>query len=304
MTDRKLKNLLREKPFLIDENFSITAAEAKRIMAEMGPLSIDAMLAKARTKDAWTPDFEALIRSILSDTLPARWNRLRVRVQSGLRHLWTFHAKAVVTWFVILLLAATMLFTPVGKAVADTISRYIVTILDGSIQIKTLPDESAAVQPAAENSAASSTANPGEETVEDGDFLEREYDSMEAFMEDTGLHPVCLQSDEFPIDSIVLYYEPEIIQTLETIYRNQDGIQINLYQDWTSAAAGSEEHIAADEDDSLLQTTVLGGAPLSGYYDAINHEFAAAVVLEDSTLTILYVGDVDYRMVLQSLMQR
>ena len=77
MTDRKLKRLLAEKPFLIDDNFSMTGGEAELMLMENSPLSIEDMLVKVRQKDGWKPEFEQMIKRILANTPIARWNRLR-----------------------------------------------------------------------------------------------------------------------------------------------------------------------------------------------------------------------------------
>lgn len=133
MTDRKLKRLLAEKPFLIDDNFSMTGGEAELMLMENSPLSIEDMLVKVRQKDGWKPEFEQMIKRILANTPIARWNRLRVNLQTGLQHTWAFHAKAVVTWVIILLLTAVMVFTPVGKAVADRLYQIIIERIGGQI---------------------------------------------------------------------------------------------------------------------------------------------------------------------------
>ena len=73
MTDRKLKRLLAEKPFLIDDNFSMTGGEAELMLMENSPLSIEDMLVKVRQKDGWKPEFEQMINRILANTPIARF---------------------------------------------------------------------------------------------------------------------------------------------------------------------------------------------------------------------------------------
>lgn len=301
MTDRKLKRLLAEKPFLIDDNFSMTGGEAELMLMENGPLSIEDMLVKARQKDGWKPEFEQMINRILANTPLARWNRLRVNLQTGLQHTWAFHAKAVVTWVIILLLTVMMVFTPVGKAVAESITRFIVDIRDGFILIQTMSDDSEIKEYISNDNLLFTEIESNSEKYPAPDITEKEYASFEEFIIETGLHPVCLQADDYKLSRILFYDMYGVVRLLETTYNSDDNVRILLKQEWST---DNEKKIIKNDYDVVLQTTVLDGAQLIGYYDKVNYEFYATILLSDSVLEICYAGEPDYNMILQSLVLR
>lgn len=304
MTDRKLKKLITEKPYLIDEAFQISRAEADRMIKEYGPVTIEEMLIRTRKKEDWSPEFEHLIRQLIEKTASARWNRLRVRLQTGARHTWDFHARAVVTWVLILLVAALMLFTPVGKAVADAITRYIVEFREGYLFITSSQENSGAqnysnVDPITElNNEALPSESPEQGIENDSMNTTREYATVEEFIRDTGLHLVYLPADHYNLCSLTLFSGQEGFGYSEAIYTMEDEIMIFMWQEWGSSFNAA---IIEDTDDEIIHTIVFDDIEIVGYYDAKNGEFNASAMLPDSVLGIGYAGDIDYHVVLDSL---
>ena len=302
MTDRKLKRLLAEKPFLIDDNFSMTGGEAELMLMKNGPLSIEDMLVKARQKDGWKPEFEQMINRILANTPLARWNRLRVNLQTGLQHTWAFHAKAVVTWVIILLLTAVMVFTPVGKAVAESITRFIVDIRDGFILIQTMPDTNDSYNDqVTDDYVGFSATELIQDSHHDNAIIEKEYASIDEFTNNTGYHPVCLVGNQYHLSVISAIEQSDSVIFLSTSYVTDEGITIVLWQDWSKNA---EHMIIENEEDKIIKTTIMNGAQVVGYVDEMNHELNASAILEDSVLGITCIGEANYCEILQSLIMK
>lgn len=287
MTDRKLKRLLAEKPFLIDDNFSMTGGEAELMLMENSPLSIEDMLVKARQKDGWKPEFEQMINRILANTPIARWNRLRVNLQTGLQHTWAFHAKAVVTWVIILLLTAVMVFTPVGKAVAESITQLFVSISPEGIIIAHNPEKYAFATPVPQN-IVSPTVKTGETNAIPQILLQNEessYSDLSSFVQETNRHPVHLPENRYHLASVDVSIIPDILEYVQLTYYTQNGVEITIWQTW---GADTQAVLTPEENDVLIETTILDDVSVHGYYNPTKNQVFVTAAIDDSIFELSF----------------
>lgn len=301
MTDRKLKRLLAEKPFLIDDNFSMTGGEAELMLMENGPLSIEDMLVKARQKDGWKPEFEQMINRILANTPLARWNRLRVNLQTGLQHTWAFHAKAVVTWVIILLLTVVMVFTPVGKAVADTIKSYVVKVFDNYFIVQN-EDDNGKIMVETNDSMLSDTTRDIIEKAENGDELTQQYKlSCQEFIAETGITPVILDDESYLLSDLTVFSIPGAFYELHLTYSSNSGSRIRLIHRWDTEGALV---VAQDDGDTIVRESVFDGKELIGYYNEKTFDFYGTITLNNMCVVEIIIQteiEGDYKNIIDNL---
>ena len=117
-------------------------------------------------------------------------------------------------------------------------------------------------------------------------------------MKETGYRPVLVVSDDFTIQEIRYQSIEYVFDMLRITYMSKNGTLIYIYQEWGEERGG---FIQSNENDELIQTTVLDGAEVIGYIDNIDHEYVIEIILEDSNMTIMYLGDVNYQTILDAL---
>ena len=133
---------------------------------------------------------------------------------------------------------------------------------------------------------------------EPDDTLEITFPGISEFTEKTGYHPVVFVTDAFTVKEVYYQSVPNVFDKSCTTYENEQGTCIYFWQTW-----GNEQGttIFENEDDVFVQTTALDGRQVVGYADSKNGEYVLAILLEDSNITVMYLGDVNYQEILDAL---
>lgn len=292
MRTRTLKRKLQSKPYLINGLFAADSEKADQIIKEHGYLAVDSMLLHAQTRTDWPAELTDQIKKIRENSLSAKLRRIKTDFTMKLRSLWTFHSRAVVVAVALLLVVVFFTLTPFGRSIAESAVRYVIYIFDKGIAVEPVDN------PPVGFGNAETISPVDVEPDTDDEFVFLSYDSIQAFVDDTGLLPVVLKNDSFLIASIDYTKLEGAFEELRIMYDTASGEQVMIKELWGEDRATA---LFQDENDTLIEKTILDNQSLTGYIDAENNEFMAAAVLPDMTLSIMYKADIDYEVVLQSL---
>lgn len=286
---------LYEHPNLLDDSFSVSMTEAER-WAKEHPVSASALIARAKEKHPEIPEEK------WADFEKAAAKRDKTaRKAPVVRFRWWYVAVAAVV-----LIVLTFTLVPPARAWAESVIRYITKVFDGTIYIEQEGGNSKWIIPTPtpegmEPPAEEELLPENDVSIEDDsdlDYIETTYPDVQAFMKETGYRPVLVTSDAFAIQLIEYWSIPNVYDEICITYESKNGTLIYIYQKWGEERGG---FIQSNENDELVQTTVLDGAQVIGYIDNIDHEYVIEIILEDSNLTIMYLGDVDYQTILDAL---
>lgn len=205
------------------------------------------------------------------------------------RFRWRYVAVAAVV-----LIVLTFTLVPPARAWAESVIQYIVKIFEGGIDIQQEGEEISHGTISPEDHYSSSD----DEDEEEIDYLETTFPNLSEFATYTGYHPVRIVSDVFSIKEIWYQSIPNVFDKLCTTYESKSGVLVYVWEVWGNERGAS---IFENENDVLIQTTALDGKQVIGYVDFTAGECVLEVILEDSNLTIMYLGDVDYQTILDAL---
>lgn len=283
MKESELKQFLYEHPELLDDAFQTSLTEADR-WAKEHPRSAAELIRRAKAahpeiaSEQWTT-FEKAAAKAEQKQSPKGGRTFRLR-------WWQIAVAAV------LILVLTFTLVPPARAWAESVIQYIVHIFDGGIDIQEEGEINIHRTPSPEELVPP--------TEDDSDLVsfETSYPDLSSFSDDTGYKPVQLVSDAFRVVDIEYQSYQDLFDQLLVTYESPNGVQIHIWQVWGYARGGT---IFENEDDKLVQTTALDGKQVIGYVDTINGECVLEILLEESNMTIMYQGDLDYQTVLDAL---
>lgn len=286
---------LYEHPNLLDDSFSVSMTEAEQ-WAKEHPVSASAFIARAKEKHPEIPEEQ------WADFEKAAAKREKNAQQAPVvRFRWWYVAVAAA-----IIIVLTFTLVPPARALAESVIRYIAKVFDGTIYIEQEDGNSKWIIPTPtpegmEPPAEEELLPENDVSIEDDsdlDYIETTYPDVQTFMKETGYRPVLVVSDDFTIQEIRYQSIEYVFDMLRITYMSKNGTPINIYQTWGEERGG---FIESNENDELIQTTVLDGAQVIGYIDNIDHEYVIEIIMEDSNLTIMYLGDVDYQTILDAL---
>lgn len=266
MTAARLKSILRERPYLASDAFVLSQTEAARIISVRGCPDVERVFIKAKSKRVLTDEMCADIESAMARA---------ERRQSGLYGLLVGtggfaakHGRAVAVMCAIVLLACFMCFTPTGRALAHEVGRIVVSLFDDGFAISAAPN---------------STAMPVEETV-------TEFGSIEEFEKATGRQAVRQASGVYELTGL-RYYINISGETLEAVYVDEAGRQIDVRQKWNSPAAAYGDK---SPDIAWAQCKTSSGFTVDYYIDSGDNSFFGIAALSDSSMVVIAEADVLY----------
>ena len=111
MTHRKLKKLLRSKPYLLNTAFSVGEDEANALAKAHGCPTVSELSARGD----WPPDLSALVGRLMTEPFPARTKRRLKLVPAALGTFWSAHARQMIPAAAALLLVGFFALTPTGR---------------------------------------------------------------------------------------------------------------------------------------------------------------------------------------------
>lgn len=222
MTEKRLRKILHERPYLIDDAFQLSLTEVNEIIQATGVPSVERIVTRAKEKDGWNPKIELTLQKLTQKSLSSKFTSLRIKTQLLCQNIWVSHYRVIFTWIIILLFAGIMILTPTGRAVAENVIQYIVHLFDGRLVINQSNNDSDMFLIDDKDEVGDS-----EQQNVDSDFVY--VNTFEDFTKATGKTPFIL-----PLACSEIYYvhEPEIdYLELHARYDSKAG-QIITYQIW------------------------------------------------------------------------
>jgi hypothetical protein len=281
MNDAKLKQYLYEHPELLDDAFQGSLNEADR-WAEENARSAEEIIALAKAKHPEIPEE----KWAAFDKAAAKHRKSERKAPIVHIRWWQVAVAAVIV------IVLTFTLVPPARAFAESVIRYIVSIFDGGIDIQKEDEINIHRTPTPDELV------PPTEDDTDLEYYEATYSDLSSFMNDTGYTPIRLVSDKFRIVDIEYQSYEYLFDQLCVTYENKSGVQIYVWQVWGNERGGT---IFENENDILVQTTVLDGKQVIGYVDTVNDEYVLEVLLDESNVTIMYQGHQDYQEILNYL---
>jgi hypothetical protein len=282
MKETKLKQYLYEHPHLLDDAFEVSLTEANK-WAKENKLSVMDVIALAKEKH---PDISSKKWAAFEKVAKQSEQRNKQDKKGSIVHIrWWQVAVAV-----IILIVLTFTLVPPARAFAESIIRYIVSIFDGGIDIHQEGEMITHWTPSPEE------LNLTIENNTEHNYYSATYPDVATFTAETGYKPVLIISDAFTITNIEYQSVKNAFDSLCITY-NYNEITIYVWQTWGNERG---ESLFEDENDVLIRTTTLDGKEVIGYEDR-NEGCSLEILLDESNMTIMYFGDLDYVIVLDAL---
>ena len=276
----KLKKIIIEHPYLISDDFHMSISEAKRIQEEEGFPSFEEMVENARKRSsfpdsAWEEVYTAIEK-----------HKEKANVELKQRKVFPnpFMRRWAIVGLCILLLTGYLTLVPSGRALAASIAKVIVEVLDNGFRFTPT-----------QTPVPGQIINEFEETV-------TEFSSFDELQEVVNRPLVQLNDDRFTIKETTLYESTFAGCFTNTIYYTSDGLEITLQQHWDIAGTPWFQTDGAHIWEEILwdNSTIM-----YCFIDtADNNMFTSTAVWEDNIITIYAEDGIPYQDILASLYPR
>ena len=292
MTERKLKRILHDKPYLMDGLFVSSRYEAQQ-MALASTLRIDQVLLSIRQD----PDISATTWARVDLALKAkeRKDHYRATIKERFGDLYRgvkTHRRKLVVAVAIMIVFAFFTLIPSGRTLAKDAFDYIMNVFGNQIKIE--PTGQDPLPPKEFSDAGLHTNDSSEEVFIEDVVLE--YESLDAFASEYGLTPVRLISKDFVCISITLTNSEATGFSLVSRYSSADG-DIVVKQKWLHDEAMS----LSSNSDNWQRIRILEGVELLYIIDEIDRVFDGVALLNDSMLWVTAQPSVDILIELSNL---
>lgn len=217
MTNRKLKRILQECPFLIDDAFVRSTSEAVYLFKQNG-CTVAAFIERAKKRsslplEAWS-GFDA--------ALAKKNKRMGSKGTSSFRRMHPSLRRAAIVFAAVVLLVAFFTLTKPGIALAQSIYRIVVSIKDGTLQAKSL-------------------GRPKGLSPIDFEHLPDQVSSLEEAAEAIGRPVAVLESEDVSITGIQLHVIDDVLVALRSDYQMESrhiSLMQTFYEENQSWGAG------------------------------------------------------------------
>ena len=282
MNDAKLKQYLYEHPELLDDAFQGSLNEADR-WAEENARSAEEIIALAKAKHPEIPEE----KWAAFDKAAAKHRKSERKAPIVHIRWWQVAVAAVIV------IVLTFTLVPPARAWAESVIRYIVTVFDGGIDITKEGESFIHGTPMPEELI------PSPPTEIDTEYPNtKTYQTVSEFIQETGYCPVIVSAEDLSIKEIQYEWEEGAYGQLGITYESQNGVLFYIWQFWGDEQGGT---IFQEENDVLVQTTALDGRQVVGYKNDADNKYAFSILLDETSLLILYHGDYDYQTLLNNL---
>lgn len=282
MTERKLKRILHDKPYLMDGLFVRSRYEARQ-MALASTLTIEQVLQPIRQDS----DISSVTWARVDLALRAKQNRDSKQTTHKERtHDWSCGIKtrrcigAVAAAMILVVAFFTLI--PSGRTLAKGAFDYFANVFENHIKIA--PTGQSSMHPGV---YINSYADSGGVVNEYGDLI-IDYDDFESFTAEYGLFPVRLISDDFICTEITLTKYATSGVSLTSNYSSPSG-NVVVTQEWLLDGSMSF-HSNSDSWESVM---ILDDVELLYAIDKIDGVFDGIAMLQDSVLWISAQKSVD-----------
>lgn len=284
MTERKAKEKIQRWLYRIDPLFVRSEDEAKALAAacRVSPraLVMRAEVASGLPAQSWSGFYEAL--DAADRKAAGGWReRLRKPAQTLRRH-----RRLALGGLILVLAIAFFTLVPAGRAIAERIFDYVITVFDKRLEIDQ-SDEKALYEEHGYDVPDVLTPEQMAEYGfdEDGNFImEKEpvyYDSVAAFESVYGLDAFAFSGGLATCDQIFETDNFFTGKTLRSFYRTADGKAINVIEQWYEGDGQT-----AEPRGEIRKRTVLDDRTMLYAIDAKDGTFDGYVLLDDSILQV------------------
>ena len=291
MNEQKAKVYIRKRLYRIDPLFERSEEAAKTLAADCR-VSARALIMRAEAASdlpaaSWSGFYDALDAADRKAT--GGWReKLREAAQSFRKH-----RRLALGSLILVLALAFFTLVPAGRAIAESIFNYVITVFDKRLEIeqtdeKALYEERGYDVPEAINEEQLSEYGYDK----DGNLIaEKEpvyYESVAAFESVYGMDAFELVSDQLTLSEVIEENNIFTGKKLRSNYLTADGLKVNVIEQWYKGD-GQSINLRGE----IMQKTVLGDKTMQYAIDSENGSFDGFVLLENSVLTIYADQGVD-----------
>lgn len=291
MNEQKAKVYIRKRLYRIDPLFERSEEAAKTLAADCRVSARTLIMRAEAASDlpaaSWSGFYDALDAADRKAT--GGWReKLREAAQSFRKH-----RRLALGSLILVLALAFFTLVPAGRAIAETIFNYVITVFDKRLEIeqtdeKALYEERGYDVPEAINEEQLSEYGYDK----DGNLIaEKEpvyYESVAAFESVYGMDAFELVSDQLTLSEVIEENNIFTGKKLRSNYLTADGLKVNVIEQWYKGD-GQSINLRGE----IMQKTVLGDKTMQYAIDSENGSFDGFVLLENSVLTIYADQGVD-----------
>ena len=291
MNEQKAKVYIRKRLYRIDPLFERSEEAAKTLAADCRVSARTLIMRAEAASDlpaaSWSGFYDALDAADRKAT--GGWReKLREAAQSFRKH-----RRLAVGSLILVLALAFFTLVPAGRAIAESIFNYVITVFDKRLEIeqtdeKALYEERGYDVPEAINEEQLSEYGYDK----DGNLIaEKEpvyYESVAAFESVYGMDAFELVSDQLTLSEVIEENNIFTGKKLRSNYLTADGLKVNVIEQWYKGD-GQSINLRGE----IMQKTVLGDKTMQYAIDSENGSFDGFVLLENSVLTIYADQGVD-----------
>lgn len=299
MNQKRAKEYIRNKLYLIDDLFVRSEEEANEL-AKQCMVSARALVMRAEARSdlpskAWEGFYHAL------DEMDHKaLNHWQDKLKEFMRHL-RRHSRLAIGSLILLLAIAFFTLVPAGRAIAQSIFNYVISVFDKRLEIEQADEKAlydARGYDVPEVPTQEQIAEYGYD--EDGNLiLTKEpiyYDSVAAFEAVYGLDAFELKSDQLTCVEVIENNHIFMGKSLRSDYQTADHLSVHVIEQWYKGD-GSSVNFRGE----VKQKEVLDGRTMVYAIDTENGSFDGFVLLENSILWIYADKGVDLDLIWDSI---
>lgn len=291
LNQKKSREYIRKRLHQLDGLFVRSEEEAKALAAQCR-VSARALVMRAEANSTlpaenWSGFFDAL--DAADRRAAGDW---REKLNDLLRSL-RRHGRLALGGLIIALALAFFTLVPAGRAIAERIFNYVITVFDKVLEIDQA-EEKALYEARGYDVPEAITQEQIAEFGYDAEgnlIMEKEpvyYDSIAAFEAKYGLHAFELDSDQLTLVEAIEENHIFTGKSLRTNYLTTDDLKVNVIELWYQ---GDGQTVALRGE--VKQRTVLGDKTMQYAIDSADGTFDGFVLLENSILRIYADKGVD-----------
>ena len=291
MSQEKARTLLRAQLYRADDLFVRSEKEAVALAAQC-KVSARTLVMRAEASsvlptEAWAGFYRALDEA--DQSAVGGW---RARLHDAARSL-RRHRRIAISSLILALALAFFTLVPAGRAIAEGIFDYVVTIFENQLHIEQADEKALYEQRGYDEPEAVTQAQIAEYGYDkDGNLImEKEpiyYDSVAAFDSANSISAFQLISDQLTTVEVIENNNIITGKSLRTNYRTNDDLSVNVIEKWYK---GDGQTVSFNGE--IKQKTVLDGRTMQYAIDAESGSFDGVVLLDDSILVIYADKGVD-----------
>lgn len=190
------------------------------------------------------------------------------------------HKRFAVAMLLLLLTLAFFTLVPAGRSLADSFFNMIMELVGGRIEF-TYEGEKG-------------TANPYE-NWEDGET--RNYESVDAFVKETGSNPFSLKANWLRCKEIKATYSLSAGFTLQVLYETDTGGKVYVTQLW----GAENDLVAGTQVLTYKETTLTGGEKMYHAIDPVDGTFMGTAIIGNSVVYVGAENSVDAELLIEAL---